>query len=107
MNRLIDLVQNCMKKDPRILREKEMKKTMKEATKNSKEFEVKRKLELVNNAKLWAESEEEIARELAKANKADKEKLKKASSKARNTLRKLLRGTAEKGLGAGTILIIH
>ena len=101
MNRLIELVQNCMKKDPRIVREKEAKKAAKEATKLSKEAELKRKSDLKENAKLWAEKEEEAAKELAKANKADKEKLKKAASKARNTLKKLLRGTAEKGLGSG------
>jgi hypothetical protein len=101
MQRLIDLVQNSIKKDPRLVAAKEAKKAAKEAFHLSKESESKRKAELQTNARAWAEKEEEIAREAAKASKQDKEKLKKAMSKARNTLRKLLRGTAEKGLGAG------
>lgn len=101
MNRLIDLVQTCMKRDPRLVRDKEAKKAAKDASKFSKESELKRRSDLVSNSKAWADAEEEAAKEIAKANKADKEKLKKAQSKARNTLRKLLRGTAEKGLGSG------
>jgi hypothetical protein len=101
MNRLIDLVQTCMKKDPRLVAEKEAKKAAKEASKSSKEAEAKKKVELQTNARAWDLQQEEAAREAAKANKQDKEKLKKAQSKARNILRKLLRGTAEKGLGSG------
>ena len=101
MNRLIDLVQNCMKKDPRLIREKEARKAAKEANKLSKEAEAKRKAELQTSARNWDAEQEEKAKELAKANKQDKEKLKKAQSKARNTLRKLFRATAEKGLGSG------
>lgn len=101
MNRLIDLVQNCMKKDPRLLKEKEARKAAKESVRLSKEAEAKRKAELQTNARNWDAEQEEKAKELAKASKQEKEKLKKAQSKARNILRKLFRATAEKGLGSG------
>ena len=103
MERLINLVNIAQKFDPRIAADKLRIQEAKDAVKNKKESSAKEKEELVNAAKAWHEAQEaaEAAATGAGTTKADKEKLKKAQSKARNILRKLLRFSAAMGQGAG------
>ena len=54
----------------------------------------------------WAQQLEDKANESQPSNKAEKEKLKKVQSKARNTLRKLLRLSATLGNGSGEYGIV-
>lgn len=92
MERIIALVTLAQKMDPRLVAEKEAKKNAKEAEKNAKEAAVQRKAEEDRLMKEWAEAEENAAKGgSAEMSKAEKEKLKKAQSKARNIFRKLLR----------------
>jgi DnaJ family protein C protein 2 len=106
MERLIALVTIAEKYDPRIVADKEKRKQAKEADKNAKESAAKQKEEEEAAAKAWAEQQETEEREKQAANKQDKEKLKKAQSKARNILRKLLRFSADLGHGSGEYGII-
>lgn len=101
MERLIQLVTIAEKYDPRITADKEKKRMAKEADKNAKEAIAKKKADEEAAAKAWAEQQENEERERQSAQKLDKEKLKKAQSKGRNILRKLLRATAELGHGSG------
>lgn len=106
MERLIQLVTLAEKYDPRINADKEARKNAKEAEKNAKEAAAKRKAEEEQAAKEWAEKQEEEDRQTKAANKMDREKLKKLQSKHRNTLRKLLRGSAALGHGSGEYGIV-
>jgi DnaJ family protein C protein 2 len=106
MERLIALVAIAEKNDPRIVADKERVRQAKENDKNAKENAAKKKQEEEQAAKDWAEKLEQEEREKQAANKMDKEKLKKAQSKARNILRKLLRFSAELGQGSGEYGII-
>lgn len=101
MERLIALVTIAEKNDPRIVADKEKRKSAKEADKNAKENAIKKRAEEEAAAKEWAANLEAQENERQNANKMDKEKLKKAQSKARNILRKLLRASAELGHGSG------
>ncbi len=101
MERLITLVTLAEKYDPRIVADKEARKNAKEAEKNAKESLIRRKAEEEAAAKLWADELEAADRDAKAANKVDREKLKKLQSKARNTLRKLLRASAALGHGSG------
>ena len=108
MQRLITLVTLAQKLDPRIAADKKNKKDAKDAIKQSKEAEAKQKAEEDAAIKAWAEEKaiDSNADSKAELSKAEKEKLKKAQSKVRNTLRKLLRTTAELGHGSGEYGII-
>lgn len=99
MQRLIALVALAEKYDPRVVADKERRRDNKEAEKNAKESTAKRIAEEDAAAKAWNEAEEAKASE--GLSKADKEKLKKAVSKCRNILRKLLRFSATLGNGSG------
>ena len=101
MERLIQLVTISEKYDPRITADKEKKRMAKEADKNAKEAAAKKKADEEAAAKAWADQQEAEERDRQAAQKLDKEKLKKAQSKGRNILRKLLRATAELGHGSG------
>lgn len=100
MERIINLVMLAQKLDPRLVAEKNEKKNAKEAEKNAKEAEARRKVEELAASKAWAEQQEAAAN--TPLTKEEKEKLKKKTSAARNTLRKLLRISAEK-LGAESL----
>lgn len=106
MERLIALVTIAEKFDPRIVADKEKRRLAKEADKNAKENFAKRKAEEEAASKAWSEALEIEEKEKSSANKMDKEKLKKAQSKARNILRKLLRFSAEMGQGSGEYGVI-
>ncbi len=97
MERLILLVTLAEKYDPRITADKERRRSAKEAEKQAKEDIIRKKAEEEAAAKAWAEQQEAEEKERNAANKLDKEKLKKAQSKQRNILRKLLRFSAELG----------
>ena len=99
MDRIIRLVMLAEKKDPRIAREKELKKQSKDADKNAKEAAAKRQGDEEQAAREWSEALETEIRERKGTTKEDREKLKKAQSKARNTFRKLLRASAALGFG--------
>lgn len=99
MERLIALVAMAEKYDPRVVADKERRKEKKESEKNAKENSAKVRAEEEAAAKAWAEAQEAQAN--GDLSKADKEKLKKAISKCRNVLRKLLRNTAAAGQGSG------
>lgn len=101
MERIIALVTLAEKYDPRITADKEKRKQAKEAEKLAKENAIKQKEEEEAAAKAWAERLEAEEKERQAANKVDKEKLKKAQSKARNIFRKLLRASADLGHGSG------
>ena len=101
MERIINLVMLAQKLDPRLVAEKNEKKNAKEAEKNAKEAEAKRRVDELNASRAWLEQQEIAAN--APLTKDEKEKLKKKTSAARNTLRKLLRQSAEK-LGAADSL---
>ena len=94
------------RKDPRIQAEKDRKKLLKDADKNAKEADSKRKAEEEAAAKLWVESLETEFQNKNNLNKVEKEKLKKNQSNARNILRKLLRISATKGHGSGEYGIV-
>lgn len=92
MERIITLVTLAQKMDPRLVAEKEAKKNAKEAEKNAKEAAVQKKAEEDRLMKEWADELENAAKGgAAELSKAEKEKLKKGQSKARNIFRKLLR----------------
>lgn len=99
MERLIALVSLAEKYDPRVVADKERRREKKESEKNAKENSAKRIAEEDAAAKAWNEAEEAKAGE--GLSKADKEKLKKAISKCRNIIRKLLRFSATLGHGSG------
>lgn len=99
MQRLIELVAMAEKYDPRVVADKAQRKEKKESEKNAKENAAKLRAEEEAAAKAWAEAEE--AKAGGDLSKADKEKLKKAVSKCRNILRKLLRFSAVAGHGSG------
>lgn len=99
MQRLIELVALAEKYDPRVVADKLRRKEKKESEKNAKENSAKRIAEEDAAAKAWSEAADAAASE--GLTKADKEKLKKAVSKCRNILRKLLRFTATLGHGSG------
>jgi DnaJ family protein C protein 2 len=99
MQRLIELVAMAEKYDPRVVADKAQRKEKKDSEKNAKENAVKARAEEEAAAKSWAEAEE--AKAGGDISKADKEKLKKAVSKCRNILRKLLRFSAAAGQGSG------
>ena len=84
MERINTFVMLAMKEDPRIKAEKNKKKNAREA----KEKEAK---EAKERAEKEAAESAVAAAEAAKESKASKDKYKKATSKARNSLRKLLR----------------
>lgn len=95
MERLIALVAIAQAKDPRVVAEKEAKKAIKAA----KEAEAQKKANEENEAKEWAAAQEREIQEQKSLSKADREKIKKQQSNARNILRKLLRASAAKGHG--------
>eukprot|EP01038_Epipyxis_sp_PR26KG_P015093 gene15093-20310_t len=106
MERLISLVALAEKFDPRIVADKDKRKQGKEAEKNAKEAIAKKFAEEDVASKAWSEQLELEATAKKGATKEDREKLKKAQSKARNILRKLLRHSATLGLGSGEYGII-
>lgn len=107
MKRLINLVTLAQKLDPRIAADKKNKKDAKDAIKQSKEAEAKQKADEEAAIKTWAEEKGvEATENKVELSKADKEKIKKAQSKVRNILRKLLRITGEQGHGSGEYGII-
>ncbi len=88
MLRITDMVMKAMSKDPRIAAEKNKKNLAKKAAAEAREAEA--------NAKKASEEAAAAAAAVSSAsNKADKEKYKKAASKSRNLLKKLLRKVAE------------
>ena len=99
MERLIELVAMAEKYDPRVVADKARRKEKKESEKNAKENSAKVRAEEEAAAKVWAEAQE--AQAGGDLSKAEKEKLKKAVSKCRNILRKLLRFSAAAGHGSG------
>lgn len=106
MERIMEFVNLAQKKDPRINAEKEARKLAKEQEKFAKEEEIRKKVE--EEAALIAafEKAEIEAKELVTMSKADKEKMKKTISKARNIIRKLLRHTLTLELGNGAYGIL-
>ena len=98
MERIIALVALAEKRDPRIARDKELKKANKDAEKNAREASEKRRTDLDKESKEWSEALESAASSKNGLSKDEKEKLKKAQSKARNTFRKLIRATCGLGL---------
>ena len=94
------MVMLAEKYDPRIVADKEKKRAAKEADKEAKEADVRKRADEEAGAKAWDEQMEKEALDKKSLSKAEKEKLKKAESKARNILRKLLRLTATKGMGS-------
>jgi len=98
MERLIALVTIAEKYDPRLIADKERRRLAKENTILAKENLIKQRQEEEAAATRWHEhqEEEEVAKQGGSASKADKEKIKKAAAKARNLIRKLIRGAAEK-----------
>eukprot|EP01035_Chromulina_nebulosa_P018460 gene18460-24169_t len=106
MDRIIDLVMLAQKKDPRLIADKESKKQQKEAEKQAREYELNKKAIDEANAKKETERIENEMKEFAQATKADREKLKKKLSGARNILRKLLRHTGVLNLGDGAYGIL-
>jgi DnaJ family protein C protein 2 len=101
VQRIIDLVTLAQKLDPRVVAAAEAKKEAKEAEKNAREYESKKKIEEEIAMKAWVEAEELAAKEAKSASKEVKDKLKKAQSKARNIFKKLLRISAAQGHGSG------
>jgi DnaJ family protein C protein 2 len=99
MERLIQLATIAEKYDPRITADKEKRKQIKESGKAAKENAIKVKADEEAAAKAWSEKLETEEKERQASQKVDKEKVKKAQSKARNTMRKLLRSSAELGHG--------
>ena len=99
MDRIIQLVMLAEKKDPRIARDKELKKQSKDAEKNAKESVAKKQMEEDAGARQWSEGLEIEIKERKGTTKEDREKLKKLQSKVRNTFRKLLRASAILGHG--------
>ena len=95
MTRINDLVLRAMQIDPRVVADKESKKKAKEAVKNAREAETKKRELEFESAKKYFEDEDAAALEKMKNSKAEKEKLKKAQSKGRNILRKLIRASAD------------
>jgi DnaJ family protein C protein 2 len=99
MNRLITLVQLSEKFDPRVVNDKAARKAAKDAAKNAKEADANRAKADQEGALAWIEGEETALKEAKSDSKAEREKLKKKTSAARNLLKKLLRATATLGLG--------
>ena len=96
MNRIINMVMLAQKYDPRLVAEKDAKKNAKEAEKNAKESSAKARADEDINMKAWSTKLDDEASASRNLSKADKEKLKKAQSNARNIMRKLFRISAEK-----------
>lgn len=101
MDRIIELVMLSERKDPRIAADKASKKAAKDADKNAREANLRRKEEDEAAAKAWHEAQEAAADARKGMSKAEKEKLKKLQSNARNILRKLFRASATQGNGEG------
>jgi DnaJ family protein C protein 2 len=101
MDRIIELVMLAEKKDPRIAADKEKRKNAKESEKNAKEADSRRRGEELAAAQAWSEQMEQALAAENALPKAEKEKLKKLQSNARNILRKLLRASATQGGGEG------
>lgn len=99
MERIIRLVTLAEKYDPRIVADKEQKQAQKNAAQADKAAKAKRLEDATNLSKAWSQRLEDEAQAKKGATKEDREKLKKAQSKARNTFRKLLRATATLSLG--------
>lgn len=107
MERLIELVALAEKYDPRIIADKEKRKNAKDAEKNAKESSTKIRAEEDAASKAWAEAADSAAAgSEGSMSKTEKEKLKKAVSKCRNILRKLLRFSASIGHGSGEYGIV-
>ena len=107
MERLITLTNLAQKYDPRIVADKEKIKEAKNSVKNAKENAEKKKQEAEANANIWHEKlEEEALLKRGGTSKAEKDKFKKAQSKERNTLKKLLRNSSALGHGEGEYGII-
>lgn len=106
MDRIIELVMLAEKRDPRIVADKESKKAAKEADKNAREADSRRKAEEESAARAWHDQQEAEFQAKKGLSKADREKLKKAQSNARNILRKLFRASAAQGHGEGEYGII-
>mmetsp|Transcript_6589 Transcript_6589/g.11060 ORF Transcript_6589/g.11060 Transcript_6589/m.11060 type:complete len:519 (+) Transcript_6589:58-1614(+) len=100
MERLIALVALAQRFDPRVVADKEKRKAAKESEKNAKENAEKLRVEEEAAAKVWADAQD-VAAGGGEMTKAEKEKFKKAVSKCRNILRKLLRHSATLGQGGG------
>lgn len=101
MNRIIELVMLAEKRDPRIAADKEKRKNEKDANKNAKEADSKKKAEDEAAATAWMNAQEQEVLAKNSMSKADKEKLKKNQSNARNIFKKLLRASAAQGNGSG------
>ncbi len=99
MNRIITLVSLGEKFDPRITNDKAARKAAKEDAKYAKEAGAKRAEADRDGALAWIESEETAFKEAKADSKAEREKLKKKTSAARNLLKKLLRASASLGHG--------
>jgi DnaJ family protein C protein 2 len=95
MERLIALVAIAQKYDPRVCADKERRKAIKDGDKNAKEEAARRKVETEAAAKVWVEAQDAAGG--GDMSKAEKEKVKKAVSKCRNILKKLLRFSAAMG----------
>lgn len=107
MERLISLVNIAQKFDPRIFADKEKIKSAKDAEKNAKESFAKNAAELEANAQKWNDECEAVETEKrGGSSKAEKEKVKKAASKCRNILKKLLRFSSSLGNGSGEYGIV-
>lgn len=89
------------KRDPRIVADKERRQKLKDESKNAKEADAKKKAETLAAATEWNNQQEAEFQAKNSLSKADKEKLKKNQSNARNILRKLLRASAAQGHGSG------
>ena len=99
MNRIITLVSLGEKFDPRIVADKAARKAAKDSAKNAKEADAKRAKADHDGALAWIEREETAAKEAKADSKAEREKLKKKTSAARNLLKKLLRASSTLGHG--------
>lgn len=100
--RITKMTMTAMEKDPRVVADKKRVADIKDAAKNAKEMEQKKKEDELQAAREWALKQDEEAAELCKLNKVEKEKLKKKASAARNAFKKLLRAIAEQAAGAPT-----
>ncbi len=99
MNRIIELVQLSEKFDPRVVKDKKARKDAKEAAKNAKAASANRAKADHEGALAWIEREDGAFKAAKADSKAEREKLKKKTSAARNLLKKLLRASASLGHG--------
>lgn len=99
MERIINLVTTAQAIDPRVVADQEARRLAKESEKAAKEANANAKAELEAAAQEWDAKMEADALAAKGETKAEREKVKKALSKSRNTLRKQLRFSASGGHG--------